>query len=241
MASIKSLHFAFDLGMDRFGTLSKENFNKAEKDWLINEAQMIFLKRRTAPRNNRNEGFEASQKRIDDLSTLVIKYPLQPGLLPTLDSGVYIVNVDDFAYDYYQLIDIYVDVALANNCTKQVPLRFVQHDDLRVTLRDPFYNGSLESIPYNFGRSLTSSNPAIFIYPNSLVVSNVYPEYIKYPSKVNFGNYVYIDGVTYPESTLEFPEHTHSEIVDIACQIAALNIESPEYIQLKSQKVFEQE
>ena len=87
MASVKELHFAFDLGMDRFGTFSKENFNKAEKDWLLNEAQMIFLKRRTSPRNNRNEGFEASQKRIDDLSTLVIKYPLQPGLVPTLDSG----------------------------------------------------------------------------------------------------------------------------------------------------------
>ena len=241
MASVKELHFAFDLGMDRFGTFSKENFNKAEKDWLLNEAQMIFLKRRTSPRNNRNEGFEASQKRIDDLSTLVIKYPLQPGLVPTLDSGVYIIDFSDLLYTYYQLIDAYVDIILSNNCLKTVPLKFIQHDDIRTVLRDPFNNASLESIPYNLGRSLTGTGSSMFLYPNQFTISKVYPEYIKLPTKVSYGNYVYIDGVTYPEATLELPEHTHSEIVDIACQIAALNIESPEYIQLKSQKVFEHE
>ena len=238
---VKSLHFAFDLGMDRFGTLSKENFNKAEKDWLLNEAQMIFLKRRTSPRNNRNEGFEASQKRIDDLSTLVIKHPLQPGIIPTLDSGVYILDLEDLEYTYYQLIDAYVDVTISPDCIKSVPLKFIQHDDIRTVLRDPFNNGSLEFIPYNIGRNLTTTSSSLFMYPNQLVISKVYTEYIKYPSKVSYGNYVYIDGNTYAEATLEFPEHTHSEIVDIACQIAALNIESPEYIQLKSQKVFEQE
>lgn len=239
--STPELHFAFNLGMDRFGTLSKENFNKAEIDWLLNEAQMIFLKRRTSPRNNRNEGFEASQKRIDDLSPLVIKYPLQPGLIPILDSGVYIVDLGSLDYTYYQLVDASADVLISADCTKSVPLKFVQHDDIRTVLRDPFNNASIEGIPYNFGRSLTGTNSSIFIYPNQLSVSKVYLEYLKRPSKVFYGNYTYIDGNVYAEATLEFPEHTHSEIVDIACQIAALNIESPEYIQLKSQKVFEQE
>jgi hypothetical protein len=240
MASIKELHYAFDLGMDRFGTLSKENFNKAEKDWLLNEAQMIFLKRRTSIKNNRNEGFEASQKRIDDLSTLVIKYPLQPGLVPTLNSNMYIIDLTDLVYTYYQLIDAYVDTILSENCVKSVPLKLIQHDDIRTVLRDPFNNASLEAIPYNFGRSATGGS-SIYIYPDKYKIALVYIEYIKLPSKVNYGNYVYINGTTYPETTLEFPEHTHSEIVDIACQIAALNIESPEYIQMKSQKVFEHE
>ncbi len=241
MASIRELHYSFDLGMDRFGTFSKENFNKAEKDWLLNEAQMIFLKRRTSFRNNRNEGFEASQKRLDDLSTLVVKYPIQPAITPVLDSGIYIVDFNDLVFDYFQLIDGYVDVTLSPNCVKGVSLKFIQHDDIRTVLRDPFNNASLEAIPYNLGRSLVGNSPAMFIYPGQLIVSNVYLEYIKRPSKVSYGNYVYIDGTTYPEATLELPEHTHSEIVDIACQIAALNIESPEYIQLKSQKVFEHE
>lgn len=238
---VKELHYAIDLGMDRFGTLSKENLSKKEKDWLLNEAQMIFLKRRTHSRNNRMEGFEASSKRIDDLSTLVIKNNLQPGLSPTLDSGVYMVDLADLEYTYYQLLDVYASVVVSTDCTKTVPLRFVQHDDIRTVLRDPFYNGSLDSIPYNMGRSLSGDSSALFIYPNQLVISKVFPEYIKYPQRVNYGGYVYLDGNTYPETTLEFPEHTHLEIVDIACQIAALAIESPEYIQLKSQKVFEHE
>lgn len=238
---IKELHYAIDLGMDRFGTLSKQNLSKKEKDWLLNEAQMIFLKRRTSLRNNRSEGFEASSKRINDLSSLVIKANNQPPLIPTLDSGVYIVDLADLEYNYYQLLDIYASVVVSTECTKTVPLRFVQHDDLRSVLRDPFYNGSLDSIPYNMGRSLSGNSSALFIYPNQLVISEVYPEYIKYPRKVSYGGYVYLDGITYPETTLEFPEHTHLEIVDIACQIAAMAIESPEYIQLKSQKVFEHE
>jgi hypothetical protein len=67
-------------------------------------------------------------------------------------------------------------------------------------------------------------------------ISQVYIEYIKLPSRVSMGTYKYIDGVTYPESTFETAPHTHQEIIDIACSLAALNTQSPEYTQLKSLK-----
>lgn len=199
---------------------------------------MVFLKQRTSPSNNKRRGFESTQKRIDDLSTLVIKYPAQPGIVPTLDSGVYEVPFSSLIHPYYQMVSVSAEVALSDDCIKKVGLKFIQHDDYLTVIRDPFNNASLEAIPYNFGRSSTNGSTSLYIYPGEYVINFVFPEYIKYPAKVSIGNYKYIDGNTYTPTNFELPEHTHQEIVDLACQIASLNIENPEYIRLKQEKVF---
>jgi len=241
MASIKELHYSFKLGADRIDSLSSEDFSLAEIDWLINEAQMVFLKRRVGPNNFYKRGFENSQKRIDDLSTLVIKYPVQPAITPTLVEDIYEVNLSDLLYTYFRFISGKVIATIATNCVKNIPLRHMSHDDYLLALRDPFNSPSTEFIPFNFGKSSASDTTSIYLYPGDYTIDEVHVEYIKYPSKVSYGNYIYIDGNTYPEATLEFPEHTHQEIIDVALEIAALNIENPEYVQLKTRKVFSNE
>lgn len=242
--TIQECHYQFKLGMDRIDTQGAEDFNVLEIDWLLNEAQVMFLQKRySADKNTKRRGFENTQVRIDDLSTLVIKYPIQvplPALL--LDAGVYEADLNLLAYPYMHLVSAYTILNLGNDCFKTVNLRFVQHDDYRESLKDPFNEPSIEWIPYNFGRATSDGKaPSMYIYGGKLpstAISNVYIEYIKQPRKISFGGYTYIDGIVYPPTNLEFPEHTHQEIVDIALQIAAMNIESPEYIQLKSQKAF---
>lgn len=235
---IASFHYQFKLSKDRIDSLSKQDFNKAEIDWLLNEAQLILVKTRFNGNNPKRTGFENTQKRIDDLSTLVIKYPLQPAIVPTDLSGIYEVSLADLEYTYLHYVSGKVDIQVDTDCVKQAPLKFFQHDDYINALRDPFNSPSLEFIPFNFGRSSSGSGTSIYIYPNDFTVTNVYLEYLKYPQRMSYGNYTFIDGVVYPPTTSELPEHLHQEIVDVACQIAALNIESPEYIQLKTQKVF---
>jgi len=236
---IQSLHYDFKIKMDRVDSLSSQDFNSAEIDWLLNEAQLVFIKRRyTDLSNNKRKGFEASQKRIDDLATLVVKYPEQPALIPTLDDGVYYLDLADTTHPYMFLLQAYCNIEVSTDCIKSAPLKFIQHDDFRESLRDPFNSPSLDYLPYNMGRSI--NNPtiaAIYIYPGDYTIPEVFVEYIKYPSRVSLGNYVYIDGNIYPAATLELPKQTHPEIVDIACELAALNIENPEYIQLKTLKV----
>lgn len=241
--TIKEAHYQFKLNMDRVDTLATEDFNRAEIDWLLNEAQLIFIKQRMSDKSNpKRLGFEDTQKRIDDLSTLVIKYPSQPPILTELlDTGVYEVNLSTTVFPYMYLISAWTQLNLGNNCYKDVTLKFTQHDDYRIGMRDPFNKPSLESIPYNFGRSSTGDAVSIYVYSGDLpssYINSVYIEYIKKPRKVSLGNYTYIDGTIYPPTTFELPEQTHSEIVDIACQIASLSIENPEYIQLKTQKAF---
>lgn len=238
---IAELHYAFKLAKDRIDTLANQDFNVVEIDWLLNEAQIVFTKNRFSEWNNKRRGFESNAKRIADLSALVVKNPLQPPITPTLDSGVYEVKLSDLLYPYLFFVSGTVDIVDANSCTTNVPLKFIQHDDYLYSFRDPFNSPSLEFIPYNFGLSSTGSGTSIYIYPGDYTISSVYVEYIKYPSRVSYGNYTYIDGVNYPQNTFELSEHTHQEIVDLACQIAALNIENPEYIQLKNQKIMIQE
>lgn len=162
---------------------------------------------------------------------------MQPTITPTLDSGVYEVDLANLLYPYLFYISGSVDAQDANDCTSNIPLKFFQHDDYRESLRDPFNLPSLEFIPFNFGRSSSGTGSSMYIYPGDYTVSDVYIEYIKYPSRISYGNYTYIDGTVYPEATSELEDHTHQEIVDLACQLAALATENPEYIQLKNQKI----
>lgn len=240
---VKSMHFAFKLGMDRIDTQSNPDLNVAEIDWLLNEAQLIFINQLINPSKVKLRGFEGDQKTVDDLSNIVIKYPIQPPLIPILlDTGVYELDLNNLSYEYMHLVSAYVNLNLGNDCYKSTPLKFIQHDDYRESLRDPFNSPSLDFIPYNFGRSSSNGKfPSMFIYTGDLpssYLSSVFVDYIKRPIKINFGNYKYIDGITYPSTDCELHVNTHERIVDIACQIASLAIQSPEYIQMKANKVF---
>lgn len=238
MASIRELHYQFKLNMDRVDSLSNPDFNVAEIDWLLNEAQLIFVKQRMNPSSNpKQRGFEQSQKRIDDLGNLVIKYPLQDGVTPLNPaSGIYEVPLVNLSFQYLYLISSWVDAEITPGCTKKVPLKFTQHDDYRYALEDPFNSAGEEFIPYNIGRASNSSNEALYIY-SPYTISKVYIEYIKVPQRVSYGTYQYLDGVTYPEQTLETSPSTHQEIVDIACLLAGSNTQNPEYIQLRQSKI----
>lgn len=235
--SINEVHYEFKLMKDRVDSLSNQDFNPAEIDWFVKKAQLKFIEHRMAPYSNRRaQGFEASQKRIDDLSTLVIKYPLQPAIIPTLDNGVYEVPLSSLAFPYLHLVSAYADVTVATDCTKEVLLHFIQHDDIREALRDPFNSPSLEFLPYNFGRSSSSSSQSsIYIYPGTLVIPAVYLEYVRYPKSPSLGNYTYLDGTTTTPQDLELPPHTHSEIVSLAVMIASLAVEDPQSVQFKAQ------
>lgn len=239
--TIQELHYAFKIGKDRIDTLANQDFNTAEIDWLLNEAQLVFIKSRFSNWNNKRSGFESNTKRVADLSAVTIKYPLQPAVTPTLDSGVYEVDLTSLDYSFMFYIAGKVDLVDTNDCSTQVPLKFLQHDDYLTALRDPFNNASLEFVPFNFGRSSSGSGTSMYIYPGDYTIPSVYIEYIKYPSRVSLGTYTYIDGVTYPPTTLELSDLVHQEVVDLACQIAGLYTENPEYIQLKNQKMLIQE
>ena len=235
--NVEALHYDFKLKFNRVDTLSNYDFNVAEIDWLLNEAQLLFIKRRFTDSNPKKEGFENTTKRIADLSTLVIKYPDQPDIPVTTSNGLTELNLSLLKYPYLYFISGEA-LHLKSDCTTIIPLRFISHNRIKDTKRDPFNKPSVSELPFNFGKSTNSNGTSIYIYNQDIPLTNVRLEYLRRPPQVSLGNYTFIDGVIYPPTSLLVPESVHSEVVDIAVQIASMNLESPEYINLKSQKTF---
>lgn len=232
--TIKEWHYDFMLKLDKVASNQKKNFNVAERDWFLNEAQDLFKKQRLFANNSKQTGFEEGQKRIDDLSTIHIKYPDQlPVTLikhPDMDGiKVYELPLNTLKYNYDYFIKGHLDLK-ANNCINRAKLYAIQNEDFEDAISSP-YQLSEERVLINFGKSSTLDGvSSIYIYSLYPIENDkIYIEYIKQHRKINYGGYVYIDGITYPETNSEFPEHTHKEIVDIAVQLAAGIIEASNY------------
>lgn len=238
------MHYDFDLKIDKVASLSKEDFNRAEKDWLLNEASWVVVKRKYGLNNNQRSGFESNQKRISDLQSLHIKVPLQPGVQPNLvDSteNIYEVNLNQLIYPYWFLTRGWTK-SIKPNCAVNASLYEIQNDDLNYALQDPFNKSWDEEVLVNFGRSSDGNGQSLYLYPDAgQSIGKVYLEYIKMPAKLSFGGYTYIDGTTPAAQDSDLPELIHPEIVDAAVEIAAGIIESPQYVQLKAQKIINNE
>ena len=247
---IRTMHYDFKLKIDKVDSLTKEDFNVAEIDWLINEAQLVFVKQRYGKNNPHRTRFEETQKRTDDLSSLHVKYPEQVGIVPSVsDANVYEVRLTDLTQPYLFLTRGWV-LADTEQCSDvKIRLHQIQNDDLGTaglmgtTLNDPFNKSSaLDGILFNFGKTSDAvAESSVYLYSDDILIKEVFLEYLKMPRRVFYGGYVYIDGTTPAQTDSEFPEHAHNEIIDIAVEIASGIIENPSYVQLKSQKTFKQE
>lgn len=228
------MHYDFLLKLDKVASNQNKNFNTAEIDWFLNEAQEMFKKQRLFSNNIKQLGFENSQKRIDDLSTLHIKFPDQAAVTVTAHntfSGVYLYELPlqslEYAYEYFVKGFAYLQ---NSTCTTKAKMYVIQNDDFDEAISSP-YELTEERILINFGKSSSQEGTSsIYIYSLYPIKDNlVYIEYIKKHRDVNYGNYVYIDNVTKPETHSEFPPHTHREIVDIAVLNACGVIQSANY------------
>lgn len=227
--TVEELHYDFKLKTDKVDTLTKEEFNVVEVDWILNEAQELLLRRRMGQNNTKIQGFENSQKRIDDLKTLHVKFPVQGGLTPTVTSGVAEIDLSDLSYTYYFLTRAWADVT-DGTCVTEAEVKLTQNDDLTESLRDPFHRADRYELPANFGKSsnLASTEGSLYLYPGlTYTVDTVYLEYIKKPARINFGGYTYIDGSTPALQECELPEHLHPELVTQAVELTALILNDP--------------
>ena len=259
---IQEMHFDFDIKIDKVDSLQKRSFNTAQKDWLLNEAQWVWLKNNYGVTKTNPVSFEVTEHRIQDLKNLHIKSPApQPSILATsADSIAYESTLDSLVYELLFVTRVRAKIT-KNNCTKIVGVNITQTDDLNNSLVDPFnkpdfITGDVLGV---YGRSslnsVTNLNPygtgSIYIYTDgTFTVDEVYIEYIKHPNRLWFGNYdltsdlrpkiisntyVYQAGVDSPVHS-DLNSHVHAEIVDQAVLIASQLIEDPQLMGVKFQK-----
>jgi len=248
--TIKEMTYDFKIKLDKVDSLSKKNFLPNEIDWILNEAIALFVKQRYGQNNSKRAGFESVQKRTDDLRTLQIKSPsaIQPGVVPVRHQGdIYEFAISDFKFPYWFLTRLSAKAKL-EDCEKVISIRQTQHDDLNVALQDEFFKPD-----FVWGEALaveartdetTNSKGSIYIYTDGFEIIEIYPEYLKEPNKVWSGTYNSLNGtytIGQPAVNCDLPEHTHSEIVDLAVLECSRIIEHPQFYQLRQQKIKENE
>lgn len=187
---------------------------------FINEAIDKFYKTRYSGINFKAQGFEQTQKRIDDLRTLIKNKKYTEGSINKSDRNSYSVELPE---DYALLLGDTAGIQPSNlnECweTNERGEYIIKYTD---TLES-----TIETLDRQLGNSLSEhklkycqARPLKLIQDNNVIlytdgnykISEYQITYLAKPSKIDSSN------ITNLEYT-DLPEHTHMEIVKMAIQI----------------------
>jgi len=227
------MHYDFKKKLNKVDSQQYKNLKIPEIDWVLNEAAGIFIKSVAEPRYKNHLGFETSQRSIDDIRPLVVTTDgtVVPAIPITNDIAALPTN-----YMFY--IRGYVNMT-KTNCTDVKGKIFIRQHDDEFEL-SPFDKSSFEWRTIN---AVFTENGLKFFTDSSFGIDLFYPSYIRQMAYMHnaadflAGAYNLPSGVNLSGSQdCELPDHTHSEIVDIAVLITSGELESQGY-QLKQAKV----
>jgi hypothetical protein len=228
--TIKDMHYDFKRKLNKVDSQSQRNLLVPEIDWVLNEAQEVFIDLIAEPRFEGFLGFEKNQKAIDDLKSLVVNNELQ--LLTDNGDGTFSVPLPD---DYRYYLNSHVKATKGVCEERRLDVFIKRHDSLFE--KSPFDNSSFDWEVVNclfVGNGNNTSSLKIFT-DNDFVVNKFFLSYLRKPlymhNAQDFNNNQY----KLPNGTLltgtqncELPEHTHREIVDIAVMIVTGDIQAPD-------------
>ena len=231
--NIKEMHYDFKTKLNKLDSQQYRNLNIVEIDWLLNEAQEIFIKKVAVPRIRSFRGFEKTQRSIDDIRTLILDSEC-----PLVDGSTDLFSLPP---NYWHYIRGRVTMSQGICSSVKGTLKIRQHDD---EFEDSPFDSS--SYKWRIVNGVFKGN-TIKLYINNFTVSKLEISYIKRPlyihnaedfrSNNSSGSYNDLSGNTLTGTQdSELPEHTHREIVDIAVLIATNNLQIPDY-QIKQQKL----
>lgn len=222
------MHDLFKFKCDKVDTFQFENFNQTDIDTFLTTGQNSLIKTRYSGVNYKLQGFEQSQKRIDDLRTLIkdSKYQLL-NINFESNRGYYNVSLANLNIEqsYWFTINDYLTI-IDNSCnkTKRVLLKTMTHDRYSTIFSNPYRKPTLEYpvklIADNFVQIDFGGNIDLSRY---IIVYHL--TYLTNPGNITFSNNEYIT----------LPNHMHEEVVNEAVRSAL------EYIEQQRQQTFEKE
>ena len=72
--NVVEMHLAIQQGVDKINSLQADMLLQEEIEIELNKSQIRFINTKYGKNNKYQKGFEESQKRIDDIRTLVKEY-----------------------------------------------------------------------------------------------------------------------------------------------------------------------
>ena len=227
--TISEMHDAFKLELDKIESLQYPSFTTNEVDYWLNRAIREFVKTRYSGINPKREGFEQSQKRIDDLRTLVREVTVPCTITGAIKPNGYVLtdgfgNAQFSTAAYWLSLGEEVSITPTGSTAIRQGVTEITYDEYTYELDNPYSTYRL-----HYGKAkplrLFYNNTIEFISDGTYTVDNAYIRYIKSPVEV-----------VYSTIDCDLPENTHDEIVSLSVRLALENIEQPRH-QSYSQEV----
>tara|TARA_R110002050_G_scaffold116946_1_gene233598 strand:- start:23235 stop:23939 length:705 start_codon:yes stop_codon:yes gene_type:complete len=222
--TLAEMHIQFKVGLDKTDSLNYPNFEPEEIDLWLNRSQDRFVKQRYT-HDPKSETFEETQKRTDDLRTIVTEITLPPsatqipikpnGILFDLPNGIiggptiywFAIN-EECEIRYMDCNGSWVD--------ERVGVYALQHNDYNKVIDDPFNKPSQGVV-----LRLMHGTWAELLTDGSFTINSYFLRYLREP--------VRLDIINFPAVDCELADHTHEEIVVGAVTLALENIASPRF------------
>ena len=112
--NVQQMHLAIQQGVDKINSLQADMLLSEEIDIELNKSQIRFINTKYGKNNKYREGFEQSQKRIDDIRTLVREFEA-PVTFKEQYSSEYWIDTFTLPSDYMYLVNQRSHV-WTNNC-----------------------------------------------------------------------------------------------------------------------------
>jgi len=110
--NVQQMHLAIQQGVDKINSLQADMLLSEEIDIELNKSQMRFINTKYGKNNKYQKGFEESQKRIDDIRTIVTEYKAPTTYKERYDSNFWIDSFrlpNDYMYLVNQKSDIFIN------------------------------------------------------------------------------------------------------------------------------------
>ncbi|HEY8364244.1 MAG TPA: hypothetical protein VIK84_01620 [Haloplasmataceae bacterium] len=210
----------FKLTLDKVDSSSYPDFADEEIYFFLNESQDRIIKTRYSRNNLYKSGFEEIQKRIDDLSNIVVTNYAAVTSVST-ETNTYKIDISTLYTDEahttpstesYMFYLRSRPRVVKTGCTSKYinKVKLVQHDDLAYILEDPFNKPILLEPVIYFERG-----DIYLVTDGTFTIDKCKLTYIKRPAKID------------EDTDCELAEYLHKEIVQMAVNIALESIESP--------------
>jgi hypothetical protein len=219
----------FYVKFDEVSTLASSPYTPQELSIIASEAQELLVTSYYDGFNPKREGFEETEKRIQDLGELVQNKEISPEV-PSVDNmpnGRFYLLPNTLIADNTDYSDVYwftvFEEAITNmkdtcitsptyNTFKRVPIKEINHNEYSALLRDPFNRPNKDKV----WRMRVDGRRTELITDGSYTVSKYHVRYIKKPAPI-----VLTTSLT--STVSELSDHVHRDLLNKTLELALKN------------------
>lgn len=229
MIPVLELLYKLDMRLNKKSTLDSQTIPKADKLFVLNEAQIKLVKKKLNTNNIYNLGLDSFTKRYEDLQGLVVSFEKQVPVKATKGYPAYTVSISSLSKDYMFPIEMF-GICSKGKCTNRtVPVtRLIKHGDVSTIMNNSNYNPSFE---YQETVATVSDNIISIYTDSSFSIDEAYISYLRYPQKITLLGVPNIDGTSNITQDCELPDYLQDELLDLAVLELAMETENNPQVQ----------